>query len=74
MRASLLDQRDVAAAGYTVERQRDVFGKPCPASDRMAGWFLLDPEGDHLMIADHGCVAPTMAEAVAEGLERIRVG
>ena len=37
------------------------------------GWTLSDGEG-HLMIGDHGCVAPRQVDAVGEGLHRIAVG
>jgi hypothetical protein len=33
--------------------------------------MLFDSDGSSLMIGDHGCVAPTRYEAVAEALRRI---
>lgn len=47
--------------GYKVEHYTGTGG----------GWMLVDPDGDNLMIGNHGCVAPTKWEAVAEGLRRI---
>lgn len=40
-------------------------------TDNGRDWELHDSDGDSLMIGDHGCVAPTQWEAVAEGLRRI---
>lgn len=58
MRAALSDVARLRRGGYRVEP----FGRE---------WTLLDADGAHLMIGEHGCVAPTQWEAVAEGLERI---
>lgn len=35
------------------------------------GWVLLDPDGAHLMIDRHGCVAPSYHAAVEERAQRI---
>lgn len=37
-------------------------------------WVLLDPDGAPLHIREHGCLAPSQALAVAEGLARIERG
>lgn len=60
-RARLVDLAELKQHGYKVERFNDPDG----------GWCLLDSDGANLMIGDHGCVAPTQWEAVAEGLSRI---
>jgi hypothetical protein len=56
--ASVVERAKVAAHGYVVER----YGK---------GWVLKDPDGAELMIGDHGCVAPTRWECIAEAVARI---
>jgi hypothetical protein len=68
IRANLEDLARLKQHGYTVER----------FTGRGGGWMLLDhhdpdiwPEGAQLMIGEHGGIAPTQWEAVAEGLERI---
>ncbi len=35
------------------------------------GWTLTDPDGDHVQIGDHGGVAPTKTDAIAERAKRI---
>lgn len=61
-RASLQDMAAVKRSGMTVDRYGD------------AGWTLTDVEGAYLMVGDHGCVAPTQWECVAEALSRIADG
>jgi hypothetical protein len=65
-RAALADIAAVQAEGYRVMREPDVFGTPVGP-----GWVLVDPDGAYLLIGDHGHVAPTKWEAVAEGLSRV---
>lgn len=56
--------------GYVIERFDGLWihGR---TSRRLHGWMLLDPDGAQLMIGEHGGVAPTKDEAIAEGLRRI---
>lgn len=61
VRASLPDLAKLREHGYTVEA----------FTGRGGGYTLTDPDGDHLMIGSHGCIAPTQWEAVAEGIARI---
>lgn len=61
IRATTMDLYTLEQHGLTVERFGD------------KGWTLSDTDG-HLMIGDHGCVAPRQVDAVAEGLHRIAVG
>jgi hypothetical protein len=56
--ARVVERAKVAAHGYVIER----YGK---------GWVLKDPDGAELMIGDHGCVAPTRWECIAEAVARI---
>lgn len=67
IRASLQDETRVRDAGYVVEPIDGSTGH-----SRIKGWVLLDI-GDRapLMIGGYGCVAPTKADAIAEGLRRI---
>jgi hypothetical protein len=65
MRATNGDLLALARAGYRVELADCGMG-PVPGS-----WVLLDPDGDCLLIGDHGMIAPTQWEAVAEGLHRL---
>jgi hypothetical protein len=59
IRASFTDMMTLERHGYRVAKYGD------------KGWTLADPEGDFLMIGDHGCVAPRQADAVMEGFVRI---
>lgn len=63
--ATLTDLATLKAAGYTVAKLDSGCG---PVE---GAWTLTGPDGDALMIGDHGGVAPTQWEAVAEGLARI---
>lgn len=58
-RASLTDLAKITRNGYRTERWGN------------KGWLLLDADGSQLMIGDHGGIAPTQWEAVAEALHRI---
>ena len=72
-RATLADHAALRGGGYLVRRSLGYGDAPCqpPAWELVE---LADPDGGTLMVGSHGCQSPTEWEAVAEGLERIRVG
>lgn len=56
-------------AGFTIAREtfRQSTGTYLrPRFRTLTGYTLTDPDGAYLMIGEHGCVAPTLADAKAE--------
>jgi hypothetical protein len=48
--------------------------RPFDDADHSRGWTLQDADSAYLMIGDYGCIAPTRAEAIAEGRARAARG